>query len=133
MVTTEFIVNEKKRTVVCIITTVDDFITRIEKYGLGDDKYDDIEDVRVYKGIAKCCPQDTWDESYGKKLAEWRAERKRQVDINNEIYDYTWSMRDRLVTLETYGMLKEPTPPRGYSKENPEIDPEIEAANKGLV
>lgn len=129
MVTTEFIVNEKKRTVVCIITTVDDFITRIEKYGLGDDKYDDIEDVRIYKGIAKCCPQDTWDESYGKKLAEWRAERQRQVDINNEIYDYTFSMRDRLVTLETYGMLKKPTPPRGYSKENPEI----EAANKGLV
>lgn len=132
MVTTEFIVNEKKRTVVCIITTVDDFITRIEKYGLGDDKYDDMEDVRVYKGIAKCCPQDTWDESYGRKLAEWRAERQRQVDINNEIYDYTWSMRDRLVTLETYGMLKEPTPPRGYRR-NWEKDPEIEAANKGMV
>lgn len=129
MVTTEFIVNEEKRTVVCIITTVDDMADRLAKYGLADDQYDDIEDVRIYKGIAKCCPQDTWDESYGKKLAEWRAARRRQVDINNEIYDYIWSMRDRLVTLETYGRLKDPTSPKGYWEE----DPEIEAANKGLV
>ena len=129
MVTTEFIVNEEKRTVVCIITTVDDMADRLAKYGLADDQYDDIEDVRIYKGIAKCCPQDTWDESYGKKLAEWRAARKREVDINNEIYDYIDSMSERLETLEIYGRLKEPTPPKGYWEE----DPEIEAANKGLV
>ena len=129
MVTTEFIVNEEKRTVVCIITTVDDMADRLAKYGLADDQYDDMEDIRVYKGIAKCCPQDTWDESYGKKLAEWRAARKRQVDINNEIYDYIDSMSERLETLEIYGRLKEPTPPKGYWEE----DPEIEAANKGLV
>lgn len=129
MVTTEFIVNEEKRTVVCIITTVDDMADRLAKYGLADDQYDDIEDIRVYKGIAKCCPQDTWDESYGKKLAEWRAARKREVDINNEIYDYIDSMSERLETLEIYGRLKEPTPPKGYWEE----DPEIEAANKGLV
>ena len=129
MVTTEFIVNEEKRTVVCIITTVDDMADKLAKYGLADDQYDDIEDVRIYKGIAKCCPQDTWDESYGKKLAEWRAARKREVDINNEIYDYIDSMSERLETLEIYGRLKEPTPPKGYWEE----DPEIEAANKGLV
>lgn len=131
MVTTEFIVNEEKRTVVCIITTVDDMADRLAKYGLADDQYDDIEDVRIYKGIAKCCPQDTWDESYGKKLAEWRAARRRQVDINNEICDYINSMDDRLETLATYGRLKNPTPPKGYWYW--EEDPEIEAANKGLV
>ena len=129
MVTTEFIVNEEKRTVVCIITTVDDMADRLAKYGLADDQYDDIEDIRIYKGIAKCCPQDTWDESYGKKLAEWRAARKRQVDINNEIYDYIDSMTERLETLELYGRLKDPTPPKGYWEE----DSEVEAANKGLV
>ena len=129
MVTTEFIVNEEKRTVVCIITTVDDMADRLAKYGLADDQYDDIEDIRVYKGIAKCCPQDTWDESFGKKLAEWRAARKRQVDINNEIYDFIYSMDDRLEALERYGRLKDPTPPKGYWEE----DPEVEAANKGLV
>lgn len=129
MVTTEFIVNEEKRTVVCIITTVDDMADRLAKYGLADDQYDDIEDIRIYKGIAKCCPQDTWDESFGKKLAEWRAARKREVDINNEIYDYIDSMNERLETLEIYGRLKEPTPPKGYWEE----DPEVEAANKGLV
>ena len=129
MVTTEFIVNKEKRTVVCIITTVDDMADRLAKYGLADDQYDDIEDVRIYKGIAKCCPQDTWDESYGKKLAEWRAARKRQVDINNEIYDFICSMDDRLEALERYGRLKDPTPPKGYWEENPEV----EAANKGLV
>lgn len=129
MVTTEFIVNEEKRTVVCIITTVDDMADRLAKYGLADDKYDDIEDVRIYKGIAKCCPQDTWDESYGKKLAEWRAARRREVDINNEISDYIVSMSERLDTLDIYGRLKDPTPPKGYWEE----DPEIEAANKELV
>lgn len=129
MVTTEFIVNEEKRTVVCIITTVDDMADRLAKYGLADDQYDDIEDVRIYKGIAKCCPQDTWDESYGKKLAEWRAARKRKTDINNEISDYIVSMYERLDTLDIYGRLKDPTPPKGYWYE----DPEVEAANKGLV
>lgn len=129
MVTTEFIVNEEKRTVVCIITTVDDMADRLAKYGLADDQYDDIEDVRIYKGIAKCCPQDTWDESYGKKLAEWRAARKRKTDINNEISNYIVSMYERLDTLDIYGRLKDPTPPKGYWYE----DPEVEAANKGLV
>lgn len=129
MVTTEFIVNKEKRTVVCIITTVDDMADRLAKYGLADDQYDDIEDVRIYKGIAKCCPQDTWDESYGKKLAEWRAACKRKTDINNEISNYIVSMYERLDTLDIYGRLKDPTPPKGYWYE----DPEVEAANKGLV
>ena len=61
MVTTEFIVNEEKRTVVCIITTVDDMADRLAKYGLADDQYDDIEDIRiyhVYKSIITEVPND---------------------------------------------------------------------------
>ena len=112
MVTTEFVVNEEKRTIVCIITTVDDMVQRLAKYGLADEDYDDIyADERVYKGIAKCAPDDTWDETYGMKLAERRAMAKRQGDINSELTKYIKNCRKRLENLEKYGMLKTPGVP----------------------
>ena len=64
-VTTEYKVNKEKRTVVCIITTYNDVPERLAKYGLGDEDYDEITEVRIYKGKAKCAPEDTWDETYG--------------------------------------------------------------------
>ena len=39
-VTTEYKVNEEKRTVVCIMTTVNDVPLRLAKYGLADEDYD---------------------------------------------------------------------------------------------
>ena len=97
-VTTEYKVNEAKRTVVCIITTINDVPHRLAKYGLADEEYDEIDyDVRIYKGIAKCAPEDEWNEAYGKHLAEYRASKLRQSDVNNEIKKYNL---DDLITVD---------------------------------
>lgn len=109
MVTTKFVVNKEKRTVVCIITTVDDVVLRLGKYGLADEGYENFyADERVYRGIAKCAPEDTWDETYGMKLAECRAMTKRQEDVNRELTKYIKDCRRRLKNLERYGMLRTP-------------------------
>ena len=59
MKTYKYIVNEKKRTVVCLLT-----VTK---------KDDGIENTELYRGIAKCNPDDTFDEEAGKTLARRRA------------------------------------------------------------
>ena len=111
-VTTEYIVNEKKRTVVCVITTVNDVPGRLAKYDLADEDYDDIDfDVREYKGIAKCAPGDTWDEEYGRRLAEYRAARARQVDVNNELKAYIRGISKCIDNLYDYGLMKDPHKP----------------------
>ena len=117
-VTTEYVVNEEKRTIVCFITTINDVQTRLAKYGLWDDSdnddNDDELDVRVYKGIAKCAPGDKWNPRYGCRLAEYRASRARQVDVNNELKNYINTISKRMDNLYDYGLLKDPH----YPKEN---------------
>ena len=111
-VITEFRVNKEKRTVVCIITTFDDVARRLEKYGLADDRYNEDEsDMRVYKGIAKCAPEDEWDEAYGRRLAEYRAARARQVDVNNELKAYIHGISKCIDNLYDYGLMKNPHRP----------------------
>lgn len=111
-VKTEYFVNKDKRTVVCIITTINDFKRRLAKYNLADEDYDDIdEDIRVYKGVAKCSEEDEWNEAYGRRLAEYRATRARQVDINNELRKYVMGINDCLMRLEKYGFIKNPHRP----------------------
>lgn len=105
--TKKYIVNKEKRTVVCIITTYEDRINRLYKYGLENyDVFKMFGGVKVYKGIAKCAPEDEWDETYGKRLAEYRACKAREVDVNNALKDYIKKIRKRLDNLEKYGMLK---------------------------
>ncbi len=106
---TEYKVDEEKRVIVCIITTMNDVQDRLEKYELSDDKYDiDFDDIRIYKGIARCAPEDEWDEAYGKRLAEYRASRKRQVDVNNELRKYMKGIMRCVDNLYDYGFLKDP-------------------------
>ncbi len=110
----EFKINKEKRTIACILTTHEDFLTRVNKYGLylgWEDEYHPF-DNRIYKGIAKCSPNDEWNETYGKHLAEYRAERMRQVDINNQIKNYINKTAKKLDNLYDYGMLKEPHKPK---------------------
>lgn len=108
-VTTEFLVNEEKRTVVCIITAIDDVPIRLAKYGLADDEYEDYDfDMRVYKGIAKCSPEDEWDETYGRRLAEYRAARARQLDVNADLNKYINGIFKAVDNLHNYGLMKDP-------------------------
>lgn len=111
-VTTEYKVDKEKRTVVCIITTVNDIPLRLAKYGLADEDYDAIDfDTRIYKGIAKCAPGDTWDEVYGRRLAEYRAARARQIDVNNELKAYIHGISKCIDNLYDYGLMKDPHKP----------------------
>lgn len=111
-VTTEYKVNEEKRTVVCIMTTVNDVPLRLAKYGLADEDYDAINlDIRTYKGIAKCAPGDVWDETYGKRLAEYRAARARQVDVNTELKAYINGISKCIDNLYDHGLMKNPHKP----------------------
>lgn len=109
MVFTEYIVNKEKRTVVCKITTVNDIEDRLLKFGLGD--WGEVVS-RTYVGIAKCSPQDEWDEITGKRLAEYRAARKRQVDVNNALRSEIKRILNAADALSTHGMLKKPNRPK---------------------
>ena len=110
MVCTEYIINKEKRTVVCKITTINDIEDRLFKFGLGD--YWGSPVSRVYTGIAKCSPQDEWDEITGKRLAEYRAARKRQIDVNNTLKREIKRILKAAEALSTHGMLKEPNKPK---------------------
>lgn len=111
-VSTEFVVNKEKRTIVCIITTEGDVLKRLEKYGVEmvDDywRYGDKKMIRRYKGVAKCAPEDEWDETYGKRLAEYRAAKARQIDVNRDLNDAVDHLKLGIAKLTTYGYLKEP-------------------------
>lgn len=111
LIKTEFKVNEEKRTIVCIISTVNDVQERLAKYGLADEDLEEYDDFRTYKGFAYCSPDDEWDESYGRHLAEYRATKARQIDVNNELKEYIRSVSKCLDNLYDYGMLREPHKP----------------------
>ncbi len=111
-VTTEYKINKEKKTIVCIITATNDIPRRLKKYGLADEKYDYIAlDTRFYKGIAKCAPGDVWDETYGKRLAEYRAARARQVDVNTELKAYINGVSKCIDNLYDHGLMKNPHKP----------------------
>ena len=112
-ITTEYIVDKEKRTIICIITTVNDVPLRLAKYDFKDEGYDEIDfDIRTYKGIAKCSPEDIWNEDYGKHLAEYRAQRLRQIDVNQELKKFISDVSRCANNLCWYGFLKEPHHPK---------------------
>lgn len=114
----EFKINKEKRTVVCIIRTEDDIYNIIRKYYHDGD----LETVlipfesKIYKGIAKCSPEDEWNETYGKRLAEYRAMRKRQVYVNNELKRFYRKKMISLTKLISHGFLKTPKKPNNAGK-----------------
>lgn len=111
-VSTEYKVNKNKRTVVCIIKTINDVAERLKKYGLADEDYDNIDlDIRVYKGIARCAPEDEWDETYGRRLAEYRAARARQLDVNEDLNKYIKGITKCVDSLCNFGFMKTPHKP----------------------
>ena len=58
----------------------------------------------VYVGVARCAPEDTFDEEYGKKLALARAKAKRGKAANNALYAYISNVMKDLARLEKYGI-----------------------------
>lgn len=112
-VDTEFKINEEKRTITCIITTRNDFLSKLIKYGFADSfnlfaldwDAEDIEEKK-YVGVARCSPDDEWDETYGCDLAEARAMNKRRADLNERIHQFVRRTYTNLDNLWLYGRLK---------------------------
>ena len=69
---------------------------------------DDAEEIRTYTGYAYCAPEDEWDETYGKHLAEYRASKLRQSDVNHEIKKFIKGISKCIDNLYDYGLLKDP-------------------------
>lgn len=118
---TKFKVDKERGIVTCIMTTTEDFLSRIIRYGFAEAFYrlplslDNLKeedlDVRKYVGVAKCNPADEWDEEYGKQLAEYRAALKRRNDINQEIENFCYRMNCHIDNLWFHGKLRQPKHP----------------------
>ena len=105
---TKFKINKEKGVVVCIVECGNDVFNILRKYGFAPHCHDW---KKIYKGIARCAPEDEWDETYGKRLAEYRAMRARQIDVNNQLKAYYKREVINFSNLITYGLLKTPKHP----------------------
>lgn len=105
----EFYVNKKKGTVACKLSNCSSIaINRIYRYTdnvirwiAKPDRYL-IDDV--YLGIAKCAPEDSFDEEYGKKVALLKAKALRGRAINKALTRFTNDVWKSLTRLEDYGI-----------------------------
>lgn len=108
MIETKYIIDKENRVVICILTTFNDVPNKLSKYKILTEDYIDLKPLRSYKGIAKCAPEDEWDENYGRQLAEYKASRLRQIDVNNELKKYIKHICRGVDDLIDFGMLKDP-------------------------
>lgn len=108
-VRTEFRVNEEKRVVICQITAMDDMNVRLAKYNFYN--YYPWGKVRTYRGIARCHPDDQWNETFGRRLAEYRATKLRVNDVNREIQKFISRLERDSLNLVRYGVMKQPRYP----------------------
>ena len=101
----EFKVYPDKGVVVCRLLNCEDVtIRRIVKYTNNrfiPSKYL-IDDVFV--GIAKCAPEDTFNEELGKEIALAKAKRKRGRAINKAIQKYITDTQRDIYNLKVYGI-----------------------------
>ena len=101
----EFKVYPDKGVVVCRLLNCEDVpIRRIVKYTNSrfiPSKYL-IDDVFV--GIAKCAPEDTFNEELGKEIALAKAKHKRGRAINRAIQKYIEDTQRDIYNLKVYGI-----------------------------
>ena len=104
-----YIVDKKNRVVVCnLLNCTYIAADRIEKYCTLMVPYDSFKYYidEVYTGIARCSPEDEWDEEFGKKLALKRAKKKRCSAVNNMIIKFCNDMQRGIQKLIMYGYHK---------------------------
>ncbi len=104
-----YIINKDKGVVVCILSgcTYIGF-DRLRKYFPKYSLCDNFEIKDEYVGVAKCAPEDVWDEEYGKKLAFFKARKKRNKAINNMLGEHVKIIERQLDDLKKYGIHKTP-------------------------
>lgn len=98
-----YYINKDKRTVACtLVGCEDDALSMIGKYGNGILRpyFNDALIKDIYTGIAKCAPEDEFDEKIGMKLALKRAQNKRKGDINVAARNYIRRVREVCDVIE---------------------------------
>lgn len=106
----KYYVNRDKRTVVCVLSgcrwNASNRITKqVQNYDYFINPYGEFRIKDEYVGIAKCSPEDTWDEDYGQKLAFARARKNRDDAINNQVYKALNTLRTAVDKLSKYGYI----------------------------
>lgn len=105
----KYYVNKEKRTVVCVLSGCTwNASNRISKYVQNYDYFimpygGELRIKDEYVGIAKCSPEDTWDEDYGQRLAFARARKKRDDAINDQVSRVLDILRTAADKLSKYG------------------------------
>ena len=111
MSTINYVINKEKRTVVCIMRNAEeDACGPVEKYldskGLSFDwaTYKKLLLPESIVGVAKCNPNDEWDEEFGKRLARKRCSDKYEAikleklrKFWNEIISLAHLVYDKLI------------------------------------
>lgn len=103
-----FKVDQDHGVVVCTLYNCKDIArNRIRKYcptiSLGKNQYL-IRDK--FTGVAKCAPEDKWDEGYGKKLALKRAKYKRCRAVNITLKACYCNIHNSMYNMLRYGVHK---------------------------
>ena len=110
----EFLYFPKKGVVVCKLYDCEFTATdRIYKYMNKSIKfeYDNIKKYiinDVFVGVARCSKEDTYDKTFGRKLALTKAKAKRGKATNDAIKKFIKDFNTRLLTLENYGIHEVP-------------------------
>ena len=94
---TKFIVNEKKRTVVCIL---EGFLKTPTPYFEGG-VWIDSNYFKVV-GVAKCSPEDTFDVERGKRIAMAKAENLVYLEALKYLEPYMKNMEDALMAATAF-------------------------------
>lgn len=102
----QYLVNKDTGVVICKLLSCEDIVyARIWKYTFYETCSIPNFDIKnTYVGVAKCHPEDTFDEKFGKKLALDRAKAKRKKAINRALQKYIDEKRRELEILEKYGI-----------------------------
>lgn len=102
-------IDKKNKVVVCKLSGCTYIaLDRIEKYGLIDYAIPEAIIPDFYYGVARCLPEDKFDEEYGKEIALTKAKAKRCKAINKALKKYIKRVRRQLDTLEKYGIHQVP-------------------------
>lgn len=107
----EFIVKADKGVVVCKLYNCSEIpVRRISKQvgTIFPYSVENYEIDNVYIGVAKCSPEDTFDEETGKRIALTKAKRKRGQAINNALKEFIADAEKDLKRIVEYGIHKIP-------------------------
>ena len=89
----KFYVNKENRTVTCVIEDTKHLLEEFLNYNLWvtpkvADKMKYLYLPNKFVGIARCMPEDEWDEEFGRKLAYTKARKKLHTVFFKKANDY---------------------------------------------